>query len=170
MNGSPDSFRPEGGRGPTTLDDAFTDGVTLSTYSATSGRTHVATYGAGLSYDHRLHGYYMGGNCIAHEGSELPPTWLKKDEKLTFCDSSLQGGAGSTMEFTLTIPSTFTSAFSVNISSAGTTHEIIDVNAAALTATSLEEVLVRGMFNVTAAEVASGFNPKVRLRKATERC
>jgi len=163
MNGSPDSFRPEGGRGPATIDDAFTDGVTISTYSATAGRTHVVTYSAGLSYSQRLFGYYMGGNCIAHDGSELPPTWLKKDEKLTFCDSSLQGGAGSNMEFNLTIPSTFTSAFSISISYAGDTHIITDINAATLTGASLEEALVCGMYNITATELAAGFNPQLSI-------
>ena len=161
MYGSPDSFRPEGGRGPSKLNDAFTDGVSISTYSATAGRTHVATYGAGLSFSQRLYGYYMGGNCIAHDGAELPPTWLKKDEKLTFCDSSLQGGAGSTMEFTLTVPSTFTSSFSISISYAGVTHVITDINSATLTATLLEETLVTAMFNITTAELAAGYNPQV---------
>ena len=52
MMGSPDSFRPESGRGPTTIDDAYVDGVSFTRWSR-SNRVHMATYAVGLSYSAR---------------------------------------------------------------------------------------------------------------------
>jgi hypothetical protein len=90
--GSPDSFRVEGPRNVYGINDAFVDGVVFSRWDTSGqgkGREHVATYGAGLSYNVRSFSYYQNGNCICHAGTDLPPDWIGQDY---FCDSGLRGG------------------------------------------------------------------------------
>ena len=85
--GSPDSFRPESGRGEATIDDAYVDGVALARWTP-GGRVHVATYAAGLSYFQRDFWYEIGGNCVCHAGINLAPDWLGEDY---YCDSPMRG-------------------------------------------------------------------------------
>ena len=74
MRGSPDGMRPEPGRGAATIDDPYTDGVSITAWTP-EGRKHLATYTVGLSYSNRDFSYYLSGNCLCHAGGErtLPP-------------------------------------------------------------------------------------------------
>lgn len=86
MRGSPDGMRPEPGRGAATIDDPYTDGVSITAWTP-EGRKHLATYTVGLSYSNRDFSYYLSGNCLCHAGTELGPDWLGENY---FCDSALR--------------------------------------------------------------------------------
>jgi len=147
MLGSPDSYRTEGSRGSSLLDDAYTDGISFTTYSPTAGRSHVATFGAGLSYPQRLYGYYQGGNCIAHDGAELPPAFLNKEIGNTFCDTSLRGGYGSNLETTLTLPSDDDDPYTISVLYFDQLYTTAPLTPATTSPTTLTTALTCAIFN-----------------------
>ncbi|GMI27655.1 hypothetical protein TeGR_g14307, partial [Tetraparma gracilis] len=111
--------------------------------------------------------YYMGGNCIAHDGAELPPSFLNEDEARTFCDSSLRGGGGSTVESTLTVPAS-SETFSLSVGYAGSTFTTEPMLPSDVTAESLKNSLLCAVFadvpplNVSCtAELLTTFEPQL---------